>query len=246
MKIENIISKLTPNTIMSKKEYEDMIHSFNPECSERTIYWQLAKLQEMGIMQKLGQNLFLVLDADKKKSEYSYSYSEKMQGIVNKIKQEYPLIDFQVWEFVQLNEFVNHQIGKNVLFIEVEHRLEESVFNTLNAYCSRILLCPKEEMFYTYFEENMVVIQKLLSESPKASEKMNGCKLEKLLVDLFSNKLTGQLVERAEYVNIYEEAFRKYYIDEKKLFRYARRRNLEKEIINFIENETSIQLLMEK
>ena len=52
-------------------------------------------------------------------------------------------------------------------------------------------------------------------------------------------------MERAEYPEIYEEAFRKYYIDEKKLFRYARRRNLEKEIRDFIEKETNIQLISE-
>ena len=87
---------------------------------------------------------------------------------------------------------------------------------------------------------------RLLSEAPKAKSDIKGCSLEKLLVDLFSNKLTGQLVERAEYPEIYEEAFRKYYIDEKKLFRYARRRNLEKEIRDFIKKETNIQLFTEE
>lgn len=245
MKIEKIIQNLKPNIIISRKEYEDLARQINPEYSERTIYWQLAKLQDMGILQKIGQNLFFVVGTGNKKSEYSYKYSKKMQNIVNKIKHEYPLVDFQVWEYVQLNEFVNHQIGKNVFFIEVEHHLEESVFNMLDEYCSRILLCPGEDMFYRYFEENMVVIQRLLSEAPKTAVDEKGCRLEKLLVDLFSNKLTGRLVERAEYVGIYEEAFRKYYIDEKKMFRYARRRGLEKEIKDFIEKETNIQLLTE-
>lgn len=245
MKLENIIQNLEVNTIITRKEYEDMISRINPKYSERTIYWQLSKLQDMGVLQKVGQNTFLVVGNANKRREYSYGYSKEMQEIVNKIKEEYPLVDFQVWEFVQLNEFVNHQIGKNVFFVEVEHFLEESIFNRLKEYCSRILLCPKEDMFYAYFEENMVVIQRLLSEAPKPSENMKGCSLEKLLVDLFSNKLTGQLVERAEYPGIYEEAFRKYYIDEKKLFRYARRRSLENEIRDFIEKETNIQLLTE-
>ena len=51
-------------------------------------------------------------DFSKKKSAYSYGYFKEMQDIVNRIKEEYPLVNFQVWEFVQLNEFVNHQIGK--------------------------------------------------------------------------------------------------------------------------------------
>lgn len=245
MKLDTIIQNLKVNTIITRKEYEKMVNKISQKYSERTIYWQLSKLQEMGVLQKIGQNTFLVVGGENKKREYSYGYSERMQDIVNKIKTEYPLVDFQVWELVQLNEFVNHQIGKNVFFIEVEHFLEESVFNRLKEYYSRILLCPKEDMFYTYFEENMVVVQRLLSETPKASEDINGAGLEKLLVDLFSNKLTGQLVERAEYPGIYEEAFRKYYIDEKKLFRYARRRSLEKEIRNFIEEETTVQLYTE-
>lgn len=245
MKIDKIIQNLKPNTIVSRKEYEDILGKLNQKCSERAIYWQMARLQDMGVLQKIGQNSFLVVDTAKKKSEYSYTYSQEMQNIVDRIKREYPLVDFQVWEFVQLNEFVNHQIGKNVFFIEVEHRLEESVFHMLNEYYSKILLCPKEDLFYTYFEENMLVIQRLLSETPKPLADMKGCALEKLLVDLFSNKLTGQLVERAEYAGIYEEAFRKYYVDEKKMFRYARRRNLEKEIKDFIEKETNIQLLTE-
>ena len=245
MKIEEIIEKLKMDSIISRKEYEDIVRRINPMISDRTIFWQLAKLQDMGVLQKIGQNSFHVRNKETLKKEYFYGYSKEMQDIVDMIKLEYPLVDFQVWEFVQLNEFVNHQIGKNVFFIEVEHNLETSIFNRLREYCSRILLCPKEDMFYNYFEENMVVIQRLLSESPKSRSDVKGCSLEKLLVDLFSNKLTGQLVERAEYPRIYEEAFRKYYIDEKKLFRYARRRNLEKEIRKFIEKETDIQLLME-
>lgn len=245
MKIEEVIKKLKSHSIISRKEYEDIVRQINPNLSERTIFWQLAKLQDMGILQKIGQNSFYVINNENSKREYFYEYSKEMQDIVHVIKAEYPLVDFQVWEFVQLNEFVNHQIGKNVFFIEVEHNLETSVFNRLREYCSRILLCPKEDMFYNYFEENMVVIQRLLSEAPKAQSDIKGCSLEKLLVDLFSNKLTGQLVEKAEYPIIYEEAFRKYYIDEKKLFRYARRRNLEKEIRSFIDKETSIQLITE-
>ena len=245
MKLETIIQNLEVNSIITRKEYEEMVSRINSRYSERTIYWQLSKLQDMGVLKKIGQNTFLVMGSEKKKSTYSYGYSKEMQDIVNRIKEEYPLVDFQVWEFVQLNEFVNHQIGKNVFFIEVEHYLEESVFNRLKEYCTKILLCPKEDMFYSYFEENMVVIQRLLSEAPKPADEMKGCSLEKLLVDLFSNKLTGQLVERAEYPGIFEEAFRKYYIDEKKLFRYARRRSIEKEIRDFIEKETSIQLFTE-
>ena len=186
MKLEEIIEKLKMDSIISRKEYENIVRQINPMISDRTIFWQLAKMQDMGVLQKIGQNSYHVRNNENSKKEYFYGYSKEMQDIVDMIKSEYPLVDFQVWEFVQLNEFVNHQIGKNVFFIEVEHNLENSIFNRLREYCSRILLCPKEDMFYNYFEENMVVIQRLLSESPKSRSDVKGCSLEKLLVDLVS------------------------------------------------------------
>ena len=70
--------------------------------------------------------------------------------------------------------------------------------------------------------------------------------LEKLLVDLFSRKLTGQLIERDEYRQIYTDAFDKYVINESALFRYAGRRHLEREIRKFIAEETNIELRSEK
>ena len=62
----------------------------------------------------------------------------------------------------------------------------------------------------------------------------------------FSRKLTGQLIERAEYRQIYEDAFGKYAINELALFRYAGRRHLKSDIRKFIEDETNIELRSEE
>ena len=66
--------------------------------------------------------------------------------------------------------------------------------------------------------------------------------MEKLLVDLFSKGISGNIVPRSEYPQIFEEVFQKYNINQAKLFRYARRRNNEQIIRNFIRNETSVRL----
>lgn len=242
MKLENIIKYLEPNNKISKNEYEEIVYRLNPDCSQDAIYWQLRTLQEKGIIYKHGRGLYTVCDNTKKKYTYDYSHSSTLNEIVSLIENEFPLVDFQVWEFVQLNEFVNHLIAKNVFFIEVENMLEGAIFNMLSEHYTKVLFCPKEDTFYTYFQQDMIVIQKLVSEAPKPLQGTKYCCLEKLLVDLFSSKLTGQLIQRAEYPLIYEEAFNKYYIDEKKLFRYARRRNLDIKIKDFIKNETFIHL----
>ena len=58
MKLEEIIEKLKMDSIISRKEYEDIVRQINPMISDRTIFWQLAKLQDMGVLQKIGQNSF--------------------------------------------------------------------------------------------------------------------------------------------------------------------------------------------
>lgn len=65
-------------------------------------------------------------------------------------------------------------------------------------------------------------------------------------MDLFVNKFTGHLIEKSEYPAIMEDAFSKYHLDETKMFRYARRRNVEAKMKKFIRQETSIQLKTEE
>lgn len=242
MKLENIIKHLKPNSKISKNEYENIVYQLNPDCSQDAIYWQLRTLQEKGVIYKTGRSLYTVCDNTRNKCTYDYFPSNTLIEIVTLIEKEFPLVDFQVWEFTQLNEFVNHLIAKNVFFIEVENMLEGAIFNMLSEHYTKVLFCPNEDTFFTYFQKDMIVVQKLISEAPKPLAGTKCSCLEKLLVDLFSSKLTGQLIQRAEYPLVYEEAFSKFYIDEKKMFRYARRRNLEIKIKKFIKDETFIHL----
>lgn len=92
--------------------------------------------------------------------------------------------------------------------------MEKPVFRMLYQYYPKVLISPKEDSYHTYFAENMIVVQRLLSETPKAAQDPGSCCLEKLLVDLFGNKL----IDRKEYSAIYEKAFQKYHINEKSCF----------------------------
>lgn len=236
-----------PGWIFTKNEFADLIHEVNPQYSERSVYWLLRKLQQENKIQKLGKNIFETVCQEKQKMPYTYEHSSEWNQIVSGIEKEYPLVDFQAWELIQLNEFVNHQIAHNTVFIEVEDMLEEAVFHTLKSKFPCVLLFPSEETFYRYRSpEQTIVILKLISEAPKPVGQPYSAPLEKLLVDLFSRKLTGHLIERAEYPAVYEEAFSKYLIDQKKMFRYARRRGVEEEMKELIRTSTNIKLITKK
>ena len=158
------------------------------------------------------------------------------------IQENYPLVDFQVWELYQMNEFVNHLLAKNTIFIDVENILDESVFNLLFDRYPHVLHNPDTEEYYKYAGDETIVVRKLISETPSPFGQYRQASLEKLLVDLFGRGIPGSLLARSEYRAIYEDSFRKYTINQAKLFRYARRRGIEKNIRDFIHKETCIAL----
>ena len=97
-------------------------------------------------------------------------------------------------------------------------------------------------MRYATYET--ILLDRLVSESPKGESSAYGLSLEKLVVDLFANKKLKQMLSFSDYPQALENMFSMYKIDETKLFRYARRRNKEIEIRDFIKDNTNIQLIV--
>ncbi len=142
-----------------------------------------------------------------------------------------------------MNDFVNHQIAKNVIFVKVENMLVDTVYEMLHENYPYAMFQPNKDNFYRQRgPETDIVVQKLLTEAPSPSEN-HSCSLEKLLVDLLSKKLSGDIIERSEYPRIYEDAFQKYNINETRMFRYAKRRHLYNALCTFITTKTNIKLM---
>lgn len=246
MNQETVLKHFLPGEIFKKSQFREVIHVLNPKYAESSVNWLLDKLKKENRIISVGRGKYERVPEETKKRPYTYIHSREYQDIEKEIIVKYPLVEFQMWELIQFNEFVNHQISKNLIVVEVENMLEETVFDMLHGEYSYVLYSPQTEYYYRHKgEENTVVVLKLISEAPKPREG-HSSPLEKLLVDLFVNKFTGHLIEKSEYPAIMEDAFHKYYLDETKMFRYARRRNAETRMKEFIRQETGIQLKTEE
>ena len=234
---------LKENPSFTTKDFVGMVKESQAAYSDRRAYRLLQELQDDGRIMKVGRGHYSKASV---KTPYHFTASSLMDELVSLIDEEYPLITYQTWELYQWNEFVNHQLAHNAYFIEVESELETTVFDMLLEKYPRVLLDPGMEEYYRYRADDMIIVQKLISGSPAPQPGSKHASLEKLLVDIFSRKLTGQLIERAEYRQIYEDAFGKYAINELALFRYAGRRHLKSDIRKFIEDETNIELRSEE
>ena len=244
MNAATVLPHLPTGEIINKHIFREAVHSIYPDCSEASINWMLVTLRKQGSLASAGSGKYYrpPQDAPAKK-QYSYPHSPEYFDLEKEITESYPLVNFQMWELIQMNDFVNHQIAKNVIFIEVEAMLVDTVYELLHEKYPYAMIQPTSDTFYKQrAPETDIVVQKLLSEAP-APNANHSCVIEKLLVDLLSRKLSGSLIERSEYPRIYEDVFHKYNIDETRMFRYAKRRHLYDSLLSFIKAKTNIQLM---
>ena len=212
---------------------------FFKDVSLRDAYRTLDKLQKENRIQRISRGHYSLSSL---KKNYHFELSDKAKQITALILSKFPLLSFQISEMLQWNEFLNHQIAHNTFFIDVEGDLGTYVFNLLSEKYPRVLLYPDISTYYRYYQDDMIVIGKLLSQSPSPIKGTHQTSLEKLLVDLFSSKLSGRLIEKAEYLEIFRDAFATYEINELSLFRYAKRRNLDKKIEKFLSQEEILRV----
>ncbi|MDO5109050.1 MAG: hypothetical protein Q4D59_03860 [Erysipelotrichaceae bacterium] len=223
------------------RQFIETLQRINPEYGERKAYRTLERLQERGRITKVSRGHYTFKTT---KNTYRYRPSKQMKQVIRLIETHLPACQFQVWELKQFNEFLEHETGYNALFVEVSHGFEDRVTDLLAAPGQMVLRDPDAKMFHRYRTDDVIVVKRLHSDCPGPVEKTRQSCLEKMLVDLFSRKLTGTLLEHSEYEKILSEAFSRYAINEKAMFRYARRRNLEKQIQTFINEETLIHLMI--
>ncbi len=209
--------------------------------SESTLKNYLLKDLKSGKIARVGRNKYFF--NDNKLLKYDYIYSDTAQLINKAISNNYPNITFCTFELYQLNEFLNHQVAHNIIFISVEKGLETYIFEFLkNLYPGKVFLNPTIQITEQYWTDDMIIIKRLISEAPLNKDKSWTTRIEKILVDIFCNKIIKKSINVNEYPKLYENIFNRYIIDESTMFRYAQRRKVKEKIKNFIIKNTNIKL----
>ena len=232
---------LENKTTFSRAEFMETIQENGKTISEASFKLELQKLLKKGSIVRVGRNKYCV--AKDGVRIYAYEYSDDAKAVAELLKKKFPYLDFTIMDFVQLNEFVNHQLAHNVIHVSVEEDLGDFVFDALKEkYPGKVLINPTPEIYHQYWYDGMIVVGKLVSEAPMGQKEKWNTRIEKLLVDVITNSILLSSVSETELTNIYEEAFEKYAIDESCMFRYAKRRGAEKKIREFIKEKTNVQL----
>ena len=118
-----------------------------------------------------------------------------------------------------------------------------SVFSFLQETKNNVFLNPNRYEVETYLltGRNNIIVKNLLAESPiQLKDKIYVPKIEKIMVDLFTDKDLFVMYQGKELANIFEAFFESYSINQSTLNRYATKRKVKERLMNFLIEQTSI------
>ena len=216
-----------------------------PQITEAAFKARLQRLLKENRIVRAGRNVYYIPHSPLR--SYQCRYSDTAELVAQTITAQTHDLPFTIFEMVQLNEFVNHQIAHNTIFVSVEAELLDFVFGILGPpLLGQVLLAPTKKIYHTYRYDDTIIIGRLISEAPLGKPIFWHMRLEKLLVDCMADPLLRDSISESEIPGLYQNAFNSYAVDESCLFRYAKRRGIGEELRTLIKNETNITLRTEK
>ena len=235
---EGLLDELDTNHTYSHKELIAMLKRKKPDLSESTYHWSVSSLVRDGKLFRQGYDSYILSDGNKL-TEYLPEYSDMAKKLISIVSKRFPYVKFTVFETALMNDFLNHLVAQNTVFVQVEKESSIYVFRFLQEKgIENLLYKPDRENYELYWSRDSVVVTDMVSEAPLRSDLPNTITLEKMLVDMYADKLISATYSRAEYPDVIEQAESRYLLDKTRMLRYARRRNRQKEIKDYLEGDT--------
>lgn len=233
-KVQKLIEKMSNKSTFDTREIMNLYKYNFGDIKESSISWIIYKLVKDNKIIRRSRNRYIKATSDVRR-QFRYECSQQCEELVGKIFSDYKDIKMQIWELKILNEFLNHQLAVNVIFVEVERGFEDFVFESIKEKkLGSVLMKPDIKTFNQVMSDNIIIVLNLISETISSKDDIQKITIEKLIVDLFSNKYLIEIISRSELSQIIDSIASRYFVDKATLYRYARRRNKKSTIEQFI------------
>ena len=188
---------------------------------------------QTGVLNRIGRGRFAI----GKNRIYVPEISAKIKSVYSKLKKEFPYMRMCIWSTSLLNEFMVHQPGRFYLLIEVDKEAANSVFFYLKEHKFSVFIEPTKDLLEKYLpdEKETLIVKSLVSEAPlQLINSINSPTIEKMLVDIFCDDVILAAQQGAEMRTIFQEALKKYIINESRIMRYADRRRKKERFLEYL------------
>ena len=237
---KKLIEEFKNRKAFARKELLAFYRHFDPDLKEGTLGWRISDLKKKNVIKSIGRGLYIISN----KPTFKPDISAEILKLVKVLTRRFEGVKHCIWDTDWLNEFARHQATKRLIIIEIEKDFVESLYYELkDSLRFDFYLNPDKKIIDYYVSEskNPVIIKKLITRSPVAKRTEKRTKfytplLEKILVDLYAESKLFYFYQGAELIHIYENALKNYTINYTKLLGYAKRREKEQDIKQFITN----------
>ena len=238
--IEQLKKEFNRKDSFSRKELFDLYRQFEPDLKDSTFRWRIYQLKEKKLITPISKDLFIL----SYKPVFKPGIEDYEKKIYLKLDKQFPGLKQCIWSTKVVNEFMLHLPGKSITVLQVEKEGIEPVFEFLRRQnFGTVYIQPEEKEIerYIFEAEKSIVLQQLTSRAPlQKFSKVNTITLEKMIVDLFSDKNLYSFFQGSELVHIINNAYHRYSINFTTLFHYAGRRRKENDLRNFLLEKTNI------
>jgi hypothetical protein len=195
----------------------------------------LAKEKELV---RIGKGIYAL----PQKQAFTYSPSKKAKDIYKALKAQLPFTDFCVYDGSILFPIQHHLSTNHAIYVETNRDAVESVFCRLKEVYKNVYRQPNLDFMNDYIDlrEKCFIVKPLVTESPLM--KVDGIKvptLEKLLVDT-QKDIDFDYMQGNEASYMFHMALSQYLVNNQRLMRYAKRRNIGIKIESLINSSRNI------
>ena len=235
--IEMGYNKAMAATLTKKQLSKAIQMEAGKPINDSSFFARLKKKTESGELVRIGKGVY----AKSNLPVFDYElFSQAAKDVHVFLMGEYlGRIEFAVYEVTILNRFLNHLIAGSTTIVDVPKGFCENIFYALQDRGFRnVLLNPTEDENYRYnHNDGETIIVKGTSSRSPIDRKMGKVLLEKLLVDIVSDKRLRYFFEGAETGPAVEEIVTSYSLDYAKVRTYAKRRGCYEKLLQYIPEE---------
>lgn len=230
---DQVLQNLSEETTYNRDTLYHALASEKSDLSDSAFRWTLYNLLREQKIFKTDYDTYVTVKPTLLPTYKPY-YSEKATALIDELSKQYPKLAFVLFESVLLNEFLNHQIAQNTLYLQVEKDVSSYIFDNLHEqYTGSVLYRPGKKDFDRYWVKDCIVVLDLISQAPLSPDKPHEITIEKMLVDIIAEKSMSATFSPSEIPFVYENATSSYKVDRRKINRYAGRRGKASQIIQY-------------
>ena len=224
MWIDQALLKLSDKTAYCRDDLLQIFLNEKKDLSDGAFRWTLYNLLQEQKIFKTDYDTYVIVKPQIL-PVYKPDYSDKSKALKELLEEKFSDLDFVIFESVLLNEFLNHQIAQNTIYVQVEKDVSSYIFDILQEkYTGNVLYKPGKIDFDRYWTKDCIVVLDLISQAPLSQDTPHEIIAEKMLIDLIAEKSIAATFSPSELPFLFDNIMRSYQIDKRKMNRYAGRR----------------------